>query len=144
MSTNPFEDVLGKTEVGQAPGTGDPTSGQTAENIYGEKEYFNIDDTTFAKDETEWAKNDLILKLDVAETNPPDCFDKCQEQFKQRAKNCAAVRKRVQQSLKKAGCPTILTAAKTKSPCARKSSTTATTRKKKPKKVTKTKKRSRK
>ena len=117
MSANPFDDVLGMTQVGQAPGTGDPSSGQTGPNIYGDEAYFNIDDTTFAKDENEWATKDLILKLDVAETDPPDCFDKCQERFKQRAKNCAAVRKRVVAALKKAGCPTVAKAGKVTRTC---------------------------
>lgn len=97
-----FPDLMGH------PNISDPPTNIRSDNTF----QFNIDDPAWVA--RKWTASPLNLSLPVVRKDPPTCVDNCNEMYKARNDKCNAIRKRVAESLKKIGCPSKVTAYKTK------------------------------
>lgn len=112
-----FEDVMGIAGPTHGPSTistlknGDQAIGQ-----------WNIDDPAWAD---KWEKDPLSLFMDVPDQQIQTCEQSCADKARLRRLNCSKVRTRIAAALKKAGCPSKVTApAVKKYTCATKKATT--------------------
>ena len=109
MSKNPFEDMLGIGTTENGPSVGPLTSDDP------QKFHANIDDPAFGLDQdptlTKLRIDPLSLgNLPKLEAEEETCDDRCAQEKAERVKKCNVLRKRVALALKKAGCPSKVTA----------------------------------
>lgn len=121
-----FQDTVNSGADGTAPNPTQPVKPSATDPI-GSAGWPLAYDTTYTEDQ--W-QNDENLKLTFPKIEPvvQTCWDECREKDKLASKKCAIARKRVEEGLKQAGCPSRVTALARKSPCAKKSSKAKSTK----------------
>lgn len=92
-NTEGFEDVM---NLDKTPNVRDPEG----------KGRFNIDEHTW--EDNNWRNNELSLHLPPADGDDDPCESNCAKKKREREKKCEILRKRVQNALYKAGCPSTV------------------------------------
>ena len=105
--------LLGASELNDTPNTKTSTNNMF-ETIFDE-------DATLADYMDE--KHDITMLLPPIKKDVFSCEDTCREKNKKADEKCKVVRKRVEEALKKAGCPTRLVALKRPGACGSSKST---------------------
>ena len=126
LEANPFEDLINQ---GDPPNVGPAQYDPMAIPPSAEAGYFNIDDPEW--DAHQWATKGINFRVPPIEPPAPStCAERCADNDKERKKKCDAFRKRVAAAMKKAGCPSKVTAYATPKKTCGKKTTKATPKKK--------------
>jgi len=115
MAPDPqIEDILGGLEDGKL------VDGPTIGNTDGSKQWYNIMDPKYSLeggmvdgvDTKSWKTSGINLNIlpPIEPQEPETCEQKCAETMRKQRENCGVLRKRVAMALKKAGCPSKVTA----------------------------------
>jgi len=106
--------------MGEIDSAGVLTEGPTIGTEDGTQQWYNIMDPTYSleggkidgKDTKSWktAGINLAVLPPIEPQEPETCEQKCAETMRKQKENCGVLRKRVAMALKKAGCPSKVTA----------------------------------